>query len=47
LTVVPVLGWTLLAAVTTLALVDVAHTAAGRRSPSLLERLLPHRPDAN
>ena len=47
LTAVPVLGWTLLAAVTTLALVDVAHTAARRRSPSLLERLLPHRPDAN
>ena len=47
LTVVPVLGWTLLAAAVAIALVDVARTAAGRPSPSLAERLLPRRPDAD
>jgi hypothetical protein len=36
---VPVLGWMLLGAVATIALVDLARTAAGRQSPSLLERL--------
>ena len=40
---VPVLGWMLLGAVATTALVDIARTAAGRESPSLLERLLQRR----
>jgi hypothetical protein len=40
---VPVLAWMLLGAVATTALVDIACTAAGRESPSLLERLLQHR----
>jgi hypothetical protein len=33
----------LLGAVAAIALVDIAHTAAGRQSPSLLERLLQRR----
>jgi hypothetical protein len=40
---VPVLGWMLLGAVATTALVDIARTAAGRESPSLLERLTQRR----
>jgi hypothetical protein len=40
---VPVLAWMLLGAVATTALVDIARTAAGWKSPSLLERLLQHR----
>jgi hypothetical protein len=40
---VPILAWMLLGAVATTALVDIACTAAGRESPSLLERLLQHR----
>lgn len=45
LTVVPVLGWTLLATATNLALIDIACTAVGRPSPIPLERLLPRRPE--
>lgn len=37
---VPVLGWTLLAAVAAIALVDIVLTAAGRPSPSILEQLV-------
>ena len=37
---VPVLGWMLLAVVVAIALVDIVLIAAGRRSPSILERLL-------
>jgi hypothetical protein len=40
---VPVLAWVLLGAVATTALVDIACTAAGRESPSLLERLVQRR----
>ena len=40
---VPVLAWMLLGAVATTALVDLARTAAGRQSPSLLERLAQRR----
>jgi hypothetical protein len=40
---VPILAWVLLGAVATTALVDIACTAAGRESPSLLERLVQHR----
>jgi hypothetical protein len=39
----PALGWTLLAAVATIALVDIVLIAAGRRSPSILERLVQRR----
>jgi hypothetical protein len=39
LTGVPVLGWILLGAVAAIALLDIALIAAGRQSPSLLERL--------
>ena len=42
---VPVLAWVLLGAVATIALVDIACTAAGRESPTLLERLLQRRLD--
>ena len=40
---VPILAWMLLAAVATIALVDIARTAAGRESPSLIERLAQRR----
>jgi hypothetical protein len=40
---VPVLAWMLLGAVAAIALVDIARTAAGRESPSLLERLAQRR----
>jgi hypothetical protein len=40
---VPILAWMLLGAVATTALVGIACTAAGRESPSLLERLVQHR----
>jgi hypothetical protein len=40
---VPVLGWMLLGAVAAIALVDIALIAAGRESPSLLERLAQRR----
>jgi hypothetical protein len=39
LTGVPVLGWILLGVVAAIALLDIALIAAGRQSPSLLERL--------
>jgi hypothetical protein len=42
---VPVLAWILLGAVATTALVDIARTAAGWQSPSLLERLAQRRMD--
>jgi hypothetical protein len=41
---VPALGWTLLGAVAAVALVDTTLTAAGRQSPSILERLVQRRP---
>jgi hypothetical protein len=41
---VPVLGWSLLAVAVVVALVDTVLIAAGRRSPGILERLLPRRP---
>src|SRR4029453_18830676 len=40
---VPVLAWMLLGAVATTALVDIAYTAAGWESPSLLEPLAQRR----
>ena len=40
----PILGWSLLAAVTVIALVDIVRTAAGRPAPGILERLLPRPP---
>jgi hypothetical protein len=40
---VPVLAWMLVGGVATTALLDIARTAAGRESPSLLERLTQRR----